>query len=303
MHCALRPDLRVLSGGVGMLEPLQPGVELAEGDAAEILPGLPAADLILTSPPYDGLREYGGYGAAFDFGAIAAACAANLKPGGVLVWVVGDQVVDGGVTGTSFRQALAFMELGLTLHQPLIYARWNIAGVRRSAYFQSHEYMFVFAKGKPKSANPLHDKANAVAGRKYHFWGGGGTRGDNRFPRRESTRGYTAPETSRRGSIWEYAVSSSQPEENGDLPRAELDAHPARFPLALARDHILSWSVPGDLVIDPMAGSGTTLRAAADLGRRAIGAEVNPDYCRLIRRRLSQAPLAWRGSNFGNFPI
>ena len=95
---------------------LLPGIELVNGDCAAVLPELPPADLILTSPPYDNLREYGGYNGAFDFDAIAAACAANLAPGGVLVWVVADQIVDGGESRTSFRQALGFMGLGLKFH-------------------------------------------------------------------------------------------------------------------------------------------------------------------------------------------
>ena len=95
-----------------MTENLLPGIELVNGDCAAVLPGLPPADLILTSPPYDNLREYGGYNDAFDFDAIAAACVANLAPGGVLVWGVGDQIVDGDVSGTSFRQALDFKRWG-----------------------------------------------------------------------------------------------------------------------------------------------------------------------------------------------
>ena len=78
---------------------------------------------------------------------------------------------------------------------------------------------------------------------------------------------------------------------NGDLGGKALEGHPARFPQQLARDHILSWTNPGDLVIDPMVGSGTTLRAAADLGRRAIGIEINPEYCGIIRRRMAQSVL------------
>ena len=83
--------------------------------------GVAARELNPASPPYDGMQEYGGYNGAFDFDAIAAACVANLALGGVLVWVVADQIVDGGESGTSFRQALAFKELGLTLHQTLFF--------------------------------------------------------------------------------------------------------------------------------------------------------------------------------------
>ncbi len=71
--------------------------------------------------------------------------------------------------------------------------------------------------------------------------------------------------------------------------------HPARFPQQLARDHILSWTNPGDLVIDPTVGSGTTLRAAVDLRRRAIGIEINPGYYDLIRQRLAQSMLPLEG--------
>ena len=65
-----------------MRENLLPGIELVNGDCAAVLPKLPPADLILTSPPYDHLRDFGGYNDAFRFDAIAAACVANLAPGG-----------------------------------------------------------------------------------------------------------------------------------------------------------------------------------------------------------------------------
>ena len=104
-----------------MRENLLPGIELVNGDCAAVLPELTPADLILTSPPYDNLREYGGYNGAFDFDRVATACVDTLAPGGVLVWVVADQIVDSGESGTSFRQALAFKELGLTLHQTLFF--------------------------------------------------------------------------------------------------------------------------------------------------------------------------------------
>ena len=145
-----------------MLEQLLPGIELVNGDCAAVLPELPPADLILTSPPYGNLRDFGGYTAAFDFGRVSEACVANLAPGGVLVWVVADQVVDGDVTGTSFRQSLAFKAWGLKLHQPLICDKWALTSMRPNAYFQTHEYVFVFSKGKPKTVNLLH----VAAGRK-----------------------------------------------------------------------------------------------------------------------------------------
>ena len=143
-----------------MRENLLPGIELVNGDCAAVLPELPPADLILTSPPYDGMREYGGYNDAFDFDAIAAACVANLAPGGVLVWVVRDGVVDGGDSGTSFRQALGFKALELTLHQTMIYERSMPRHEAPTRYNKSLGFMFIFSNGAPKTAHPLTDRPN-----------------------------------------------------------------------------------------------------------------------------------------------
>ena len=141
-----------------MSENLLPGIELVNGDCAAVLPELPSADLILASPPYANLREYAGYNDAFDFDAVPAACVANLVPGGVLVWVAGDQIVDGGENGTSFRQALAFKGLGLTLHQTLFAEHRSLSGMRRNAYYRDIEYMFALRKGPPATANLLDDR-------------------------------------------------------------------------------------------------------------------------------------------------
>ena len=108
-------------------------------------------DLVVTSPPYDALRSYGGGIDAWDFAAIAPPLAASLADGGVLVWVVADAIVDGSETGSSFRQALAFMDMGLNLHQTLIYQKstnhrnmsqqWQVSDL-------DTQYMFVLTKGK-----------------------------------------------------------------------------------------------------------------------------------------------------------
>ena len=71
--------------------------------------------------------------------------------------------------------------------------------------------------------------------------------------------------------------------------RWDIDGNtPRSFPLVLAADHILTWTNPGDLVLDPMAGSGTASRAAKDLGRNSVAIEIHEPYVDLIRRRLSQ---------------
>lgn len=113
-------------------------------------------DLTVTSPPYDNLRQYNGY--SFDFENVAKELYRVTKQGGVVVWVVGDATIKGSETGTSFRQALFFMECGFNLHDTMIYHKeiptWNKTSMR---YRQHFEYMFVFSKGKCKTFNPIRD--------------------------------------------------------------------------------------------------------------------------------------------------
>ena len=75
-------------------------------------------DLVVTSPPYDELRKYNGY--SFDFEDIVTELYRVMKPGGIVVWVVGDQTKNGSETGTSFRQALGFIDSGFKLHDTMI---------------------------------------------------------------------------------------------------------------------------------------------------------------------------------------
>ena len=107
-------------------------------------------DLTVTSPPYDGLRTYNGY--SFPFEEVAQELYRVTKQGGVVVWIVGDATVKGSETGTSFKQALYFMECGFNLHDTMI---WEKTGrvPTQDRYYNVIEYMFVFSEGKPKAMN------------------------------------------------------------------------------------------------------------------------------------------------------
>lgn len=245
------------------------------GRAESVLQGFPgeSVDLWLTSPPYDGLRAYDGY--TFDFEAIAAELWRVTKPGGVGVWVVADETRNGSESGTSFRQALGFMERGFKLHDTMIYRCLN-TGAKGSndAYWQEFEYMFVFTKGRIKTVNRLADKKNLSAGqsRQKHTRIEGISINDINKPV------YRVQEYGIRGNVWTYHSGN-----NGD---GKDDPHPAPFPERLAEDHILSWSNPGDLVLDPMCGSGTTCKMAIRHHRHFIGIDISPRYCDLARRRI-----------------
>lgn len=228
-------------------------------------------DLTVTSPPYDSLREYRGY--TFDFEAIAAQLWRVTKEGGVVVWVVADETKDGSESGTSFRQALGFMAGGFNLHDTMIYEVMG-TGAKGSnyAYWQAFEYMFVFSKGTPKTVNRIADIKNTNFGKRQKGSNGGrdGKNGNS------TDRIRNSPEFSVRPNIWRFSSSSS-----------ERTDHDAPFPEALARDHILSWSNPGDIVLDPMTGSGTTCKLAHLLGRHYLGFEISAEYCELARRRVA----------------
>lgn len=236
-------------------------------------------DLTVTSPPYDNLRTYKGF--SFDFESVARELYRVTKEGGVVVWVVGDSTVKGSETGTSFKQALFFKEMGFNLHDTMIYMKDNpppVGGDKR--YYQAFEYMFVLSKGAPSKFNPIVEE-------RRNKWN------DKRTVRvRPVTRNRAGVFTEktvkiegqvRLQNVWSYVVSGGSVSE-------EMFAHehPAIFPEAVVRDHIISWSDEGDVVYDPFLGSGTTAKMALLHKRNWIGSEISEDYCRIIDRRLAE---------------
>ncbi len=245
-------------------------------------------DLAVTSPPYDKLRNYGSSGFVFDFQEIARQIFRVLKPGGVLVWVVGDSVGKTGKSFTSFRQALYFKEIGFYAHDHMIYEK-NTSSfpARRNGkrYTQIFENMFVLSKlTPPKTANLIFDKPNRWAG--WINWG----KKSHRNVEGELVAGKDikpVPEFSPRNNIWRYNVGAGYGQKSKIAYR-----HPATFPEALVKDHILSWSNVGDTVLDPFVGSGTTVKVAKILGRNSVGIDANPDYIELAKLRLGEESIA-----------
>ena len=237
-----------------------------------------SVDLTVTSPPYDNLRTYNGY--CFDFENIARELYRVTKQGGVVVWVVGDATIDGDETGTSFRQALFFKEIGFKLHDTMIYAKTSVTNYSPSMkrYKQSFEYMFVLAKESPKTFNPIQDKP-VLKQVKMHD----GASGRDKNGKLKKNDYYEVGEYQVRFNVWPFNVGYNCTTHDDIAFK-----HPAMFPEALARDHIRSWSNEGDIVLDPFMGSGTTAKVARALGRHYIGFEISAEYCDIIRQRLEQ---------------
>ncbi len=248
------------------------------GNCVDVMRGFSAnsIDMCITSPPYDNLRTYKGYN--FPFDEIAKELFRVIKDGGIVVWVVSDATINGSETGTSFKHALKFMEVGFNLHDTMIFKKTNpIPQIYRKRYNNEFEYMFVFSKGAVSTHNPI--KVPCLhAGLELK-----GTTYKN-FSVGEQKRGKLANPVKQekiKGNIWEYVVGKNVVDQ-------EAKNHPAPFPYALARDHILSWTNPNDIVLDPMCGSGTSIVAAKDLGRRYIGIDISEEYCQMTKDRLKK---------------
>lgn len=225
-------------------------------------------DLVVTSPPYDNLRTYNGY--SFDFESIAAELFRVTKLGGVVVWVVGDAVLKGTESGSSFRQALHFMSLGFNLHDTMIYAKNNPIPLTHNRYEQQFEYMFIFSKGKPKTFSPKLKINKNVGGSIGKFY--------QKASDKDTSKANTdkpIKKVSIENNIWFYSVGRNKYK------------HPAPFPEQLALDHVLSWSVEGDVVYDPFMGSGTTAKAAVMTGRQWLGSEISQEYADIALERLT----------------
>lgn len=245
------------------------------GDCLEVLKQFQAdsVDMVLTSPPYDNLRTYKGF--KFPFEEIASELFRVVKTGGVVVWVVSDATIEGTETGTSFKHALHFKSIGFNIHDTMIFRKRNpIPQIYRKRYNNEFEFMFVFSKGQVKTHNPIMVDC-LHAGLELN-----GTTYKNYSKHEQKREKMAAPVKAQKikGNIWEYVVGKNMEDQ-------EAKGHPAPFPCELARDHIKSWSNEGDIVLDPMCGSGTTCKVAKELGRNFIGIDISQEYCDIAKKR------------------
>lgn len=256
-------------------------MQLYCGDCAKELKKIPAnfVDLVVTSPPYDTLRTC--YNSTFDMDSITSELMRVMKQGGVIVWVVADETINGSESGTSFRQALKFMDAGFNLHDTMIWekAGFTDTGSLKVRYPNVFEYMFVFSKGKPKTFNAIKDRVNLNAGRKIH----GVIRQKDGSVKTMSSNGKTMCNYGQRFNVWQIDSLKSNVERR----------HPAQFPLQLAKDHIYRWSNTNDTVMDIFMGSGTTGVASVNMGRNFIGIEIDEYYFEMAKQRieLAERPL------------
>jgi site-specific DNA-methyltransferase (adenine-specific) len=247
------------------------------GDSKDVLHRLPnnSIDLTVTSPPYDNLRTYKGY--TFEFEPIVQELYRVVKPGGVVVWIVGDSVVKQSESLTSLRHALYFQECGFNVHDTMIYKKAGMRYPEKTRYGQVFEYMFVFSKGTPRTVHIIADRPNRWAG--YTNWGRHSMRTpDGQLKAAKDCKRYK--KYGARTNIWEH--------NNGyGFGTKDRVSHPATFPEQIAEAHILSWTNEGDLVFDPLMGSGTTAKMAILTNRVYLGSEISEEYVAGARSRIA----------------
>lgn len=229
-------------------------------------------DLVVTSPPYDDLRSYNGY--SFPFEDIATELFRITKMGGVIVWVVGDSTKNGSESGTSFKQALFFKEIGFNLHDTMLYVKNNYIPLTHNRYEQAFEFMFCFSKGKPKTFNPIMIESK-TGGNTYNLIRKGYCATIKEGAQRRRNEVVVTGMNKIKSNIFEY-----------NCGQVKIN-HPAPFPEKLAADQIFSWSNEGDLVYDPFGGSGTTAKMAHLQKRNWILSEISPEYVQLAQKRIN----------------
>jgi len=263
--------------------------QLYLGNSVDIMKTIPdnLIHLTVTSPPYDNLRTYNNkikdninYDEyfSFPFVDIVKELYRVTCDGGIVVWVVNDQVKNGGETGSSFRQALKFQEIGFKIYDTMIYHKNGAPFPETGRYSQVFEYMFVFLKGnKPRVVNLLKDKKNK--------WSGHSNFGQRSMRQKDGDikkgENFVVGEYGYRYNVW--YINNGAGYTTKDKYAYE---HPALFPESLAEDHILSWSNEGDIVLDPMCGAGTTCKMAKLNNRNFIGIDIDEKYIEISNKRV-----------------
>ena len=245
-------------------------------------------DLTVTSPPYLDLRDYKGF--IFDFESMAKEIYRITKNGGMLVWVVGDKVINKSETLIPFEQALYFKSIGFRMHDTMIYEKSTSPFPESKRYNQMFEYMFVLVKGDINTFNPIKIPCKSYTGRKPKK-DGGYRQKDGSF---KLANYETRKSTKTKGNIWRYNIGMNQTTKDKIAFK-----HPAQFPEALANDHILSWSNEGDIILDPMCGAGTTCKMAWLNNRKFIGIDMSEEYINdICKPRLKM--YGWDENNLNN---
>ena len=237
-------------------------------------------DLVVTSPPYDALRDYNGY--ELDLHGLGEQLLRVLKDGGICVMVIQDSTKDFAKSLTSFRTIVDWCDnIGFRLFECNIYNRQGTEGAWWKKRFRvDHEYMPIFLKGKRPQ---YFDKENIKIPSKH---GGKVMTGANIRTKsgRTGSRKVKINPTKCPGTVMTFGNTC------GGESKLKSQ-HPAVFPIMLAYDMIECFCPPEGIVLDPFNGSGTTTLAAKCLDRKYIGIDVSEEYNNIALQRLHEETI------------
>jgi site-specific DNA-methyltransferase (adenine-specific) len=253
------------------------------GDNVDVLMTIDSdsVDLVVTSPPYGKLMKNEQYCVEYNFCELKAELYRVLKPGGQLCWNEMDQAHDGNESGLSFRHCIAFQDYGFNLVRTIIYAKLGGPRVGDIRLLNpSHEYIFWLSKGFPKTVNILKDIPNISAGRIRGFSTHRDKKGKKKLSKQLNTGDYGG-----RNTVWSYGTGIGNSYDASECKM--FDNFPAPMPQKLAGDLIQSFSNPGDVVLDPFGGAGTTAKMAMKLNRNFIYIEIIPANAIIAKKRVA----------------
>lgn len=233
------------------------GDRLFCGDAIEVMAGLPAAscDLIIADPPYNLGKDYGNNRDTRAWDDYADFTRAWLAQAVRLLTPTGSLYVFMGVRFIARLFLILETEFGLCFNGWITWHYTQGMG-RKTGFSPRHEDILYFTRSPDFTFN-----LDAV-------------RVPQKYYRQRNNMAGANP-----GDVWQVS--------HVHYCSAERENHPTQKPETLMERMIRASSNPGDRVLDPFAGSGTTCRVAQALGRRWIGIEINPAYVALIERRLA----------------
>lgn len=262
------------------------------GDCRDLLRDIPddSVQLFVTSPPYNIGKRYEKKSTLEDYLAreskVIRLCVEKLRPGGSICWQVGNHVDTGEVFPLDTLLYPYFKDLGLKLRNRIV---WHFEhGLHCSRRLSGRYETILWFTRDTASGDYVFGLDPIRVPQKYP--------GKKHFKGPKKGQPSANPLGKNPGDFW---TSPAEPEgeDPGDVwvipnvkhNHVEKTSHPCQFPVELVERLVLALSNPGDLIVDPYMGVGSTLVAAIIHGRRSAGADLVEEYVDIARDRVTRA--------------
>lgn len=247
---------------------------LFQGDCMDLLARVPdgMVKLVVTSPPYNLGKVYEERTALAEYQEsqrrVIEECVRVLRDDGSICWQVGNYVENGEIIPLDILLYPIFASLGLHLRNRIVW-RFGHGLHAKKRFSGRYEVILWFTKTDEYTFNLDPVRIPQKYPNKRHYKG----------PNRGRLSGN--PKGKNPSDVWDIPNVKSN--------HIEKTIHPCQFPVELIERLVLSMTDPGDWVLDPFLGVGTSAIAALMHGRRAMGAEIAAEYVEIARERIAAA--------------